>query len=347
MINLKLFSFLILFNLIFIDIAISQKVHKPTGFTYTGELFQDPEWGWSYNTSEQDRIVLARTNKIIIAASKNLIENPGDYNTSIYDMSFAFDPQKQKESKANGSKCVTCYYSHNPNTGEHFQYEHKISLELIENTESYLKKHNIDDSLSKLIISISEKRRNSATGNEKKLKEEMEKLQKEIENMDMSNIDERKLAEIEEKSKRIKTMGDENEKSQTISDDTLHAMYGCSYSLKSDLLITTNTPLLNSEKNNLQQLKNKNGFYYKEINIPGCDFACIYFDMYKKSDKFQYSSYPTFIAYIGRLYNNKNELPKPWVNPYCVRITFSGNLPQINECYKKIDFVKLKEIISN
>lgn len=347
MTNIKSLSFLLFLTLFLVKDSMSQKVHKPTGFTYTGEFFQDADWGWSYNTSEKDRIVLDRTNKIIIAATKNLIDNPGDYTIDISDMSFAFDPQKQKESKANGNKCVTCYYSHNPNTGEHFQYVHKISLEMIENSVSYLKKYNIDDSLSKLIISISEKRRNSATDKEKKLKEEMEKLQKEIENMDMNNLDERKLAEIEEKSKRIKNMGDENEKSQTISDDTLHAMYSCSYSLKSDLLITTNKPLLNSEKNNFQQLKNKNGFYYKEINIPGCDFACIYFDMYKKSDKFQYSSYPTLIAYIGRVYNNKNELPKPWVDPYCVRITFSGNLPQINECYKKIDFVKLREIISN
>ena len=327
----------------------AQKVHKPTGLIYSGELFNDPDWGWSYNTSEQDRTVLSNTQKIMLEATKKLRENPGDYTAELTDMSFAFDPKQQEISKANGSKCVTCYYSHNPNNGEHFQYRFDIRLDLIEESESFNKKFQIDDSLSKLILSISEKRKKAGNTeeNEKRLKEEMEKLQKEIESMDPSKIDEKKLAEIEEKSKRLSKMGDANEKTQKISDDTLHAMNGCSYASKSNFVITTNKPLLQTEKTKYTSLKSKNGYYYKEISIPGCDFACIYFDMYNKSENLDFSHNPVLVAYIGQIYKSKAELPKQWVAPFCVRITYSGNLKQINEFYKKVDFTKLRGILNH
>ncbi|NUM32136.1 MAG: hypothetical protein HUU47_07405 [Bacteroidetes bacterium] len=326
--------------------AIAQKIHKPTGFIYSGELFEDPDWGWSYNTSENDRILLSKTHKLIAEATKKIIDQPGDYTTSVNDMSFAFDPQKQEESKANGSNCVTCYYSANPNSGNHFQYKYTITLDMVENSESYMKKYKIDDSISKLVLSVSEKRKNDIkkVDEENILKEEMEKLQKEIENIDPSKLDEKKLKEIEEKSKRLQQMGNNLYKNNTISNDTLHAMSGFSFALKSDLIITTNIPLLKSEKELYSSLKNKSGYYYKEISIPGCDFACIYFDMYNKSDELEFSQNPVLIAYIGKTYNSKSEMPKQWVKPFCVRVKYTGNIHQINELYKNIDFTKMRQI---
>lgn len=331
---------------IFQKISLAQKIHKPTGFIYSGELFEDPDWGGSYNTSEEDRRILSNVQKLMEEATQKILNEPGDYTTSVNDMSFAFDPKKQEISKANGSKCVTCYYSYNPKSGEHFQYSYAITLEMIENSESFMKKYKIDDSISNLLLSIMENRKNDENNveTEKRLMEEMEQLQKEIENTDPNALDEKKIKEIEEKSKRLKQKSDNQYKNKTISDDTLHAMNGFSHALKTDLIITTNKPMLQSEKAMFSSFKNKRDYYYKEITIPGCDFACIYFDKYNKSDQLDFSHNPVLIAYIGRIYNSKAEMPKQWVKPFCVRVKFSGNIEQINEIYKNIDFSKLRQI---
>lgn len=338
---------LLLFAFAFYSHSIIAQNNSSSGFLYSGELFNDPDWGWSYKTSEQDRRVLSNTHKIMLEATINLRENPGDYNSELNDMSFAFDPKKQEENKAQGCKCITCYYSHNPKHGDHFQYRFDIRLDLLEESESYKKKFEIDDSLSKIAFAKIEKKMKEMNSdeNEKKLNEEMEKLRKEIENMDPNNIDEKKLAEIEEKSKRLSNKYDGNDKSKKMDDDTLHAMNGCSYATISNFVITTNQPLLVSEKAKFSSLKNKGDYYYKEITIPGCDFACIYFDKYNKSENLVFSHNPVLIAYIGRTYKSKTELSRQWIDPFCLRITYSGNLTQINEMIKKVEFTKLRQII--
>jgi hypothetical protein len=140
-------------------------------------------------------------------------------------------------------------------------------------------------------------------------------------------------------------MGNVNEKTQKISDDTLHAMYGNSHANKSNVTITTNDPILAADKTAYLALKNNPNYYIKEVNIPGCEFAVIYFDRYNKSEFLPFSHNPVLVAYVGTIYANKTALPKAWVKPYCVRLTYSGNLQQINEMYPKIDFSNLRQII--
>lgn len=341
---------LFLFTLLLINFqreVSAQTTHKATGFIYTGELFNDPDWGWSYKTSEIDRTQLSRANDLIKLSLKQLLAEPGDYSTSLTDMSFAFDPKEQEKSKANGSKCVTCYYSYNPNGGVHFQYRADVRLELLEDSESYRNKASIDDSIFNLTQKIiaDKKKAGNTEDNEKKLKEEMEKYQKKIESMDMSKLTEAQIAEIERKSKQISDMGNANEKIQKISDDTVHAMNGSTYASKSNVTITTNDPILAAEKAAYLALKNNPNYYIKEVNIPGCEFAVIYFDRYNKSEFLPFSHNPVLVAYVGTIYSSKTALPKAWVKPFCVRLTYSGNLHQINEIYPKIDFLKLKQII--
>ena len=92
-------------------------------------------------------------------------------------------------------------------------------------------------------------------------------------------------------------------------------------------------------------LNNNPDYYFKELKIPGCAFACIYFDKYNKSTELAHSSQPVFMAYIGTIYPGSQALPKAWLNPFCVRVTFSGNLEQIKAISEKIDFTKLASII--
>lgn len=346
MAKIKLNTVLIFALVVFATIANAQKNNNSAGFVYTGEVFNDPDWGWSYKTSEQDRTQLSRANDLIKLAVKQLLASPGDYTTSVSDMSFAFDPKEQEKSKANGSKCVTCYYSYNPNGGLHFQYRFDVKLELEENSKSYLKKMAIDDSIFMLTQKIiaNKKKSGNTEDNEKKIKEEMEKYQKEIESMDMSKLTESQIAEIERKSKKISEMGNANEKTQKISDDTLHAMYENSHAVKSNVTITTNDPILAADKAKYLALRNNPNYYFQEVRIPGCDFAFIYFDRYNKSEFLPFSQNPVLVAYAGTIYANKAALPKAWVKPYCVQLTYSGNMQQINEIISKIDFASLRSI---
>ncbi len=38
-------------------------------------------------------------------------------------------------------------------------------------------------------------------------------------------------------------------------------------------------------------------------------------------------------------------MPKDWVDPFCFKITFSGNLEQIKAISGQIDFTKLADIL--
>ena len=331
-------------------LSFSQKTDQATGFTYTGEIFNDPEWGWSYKTSESDRVMLQRVQTLMETSVKKILDHPGDYILSVSDMSFAFDPKLQETSKANGSKCVTCYFSHSPNHGDHFRYTYDLRMDLIEESESFIKKAGIDDSITSFIKKTTASRRKSANSEEreKQIQDEMMQYQKEIESMDVSKLDEKKLAEIEKKSKEIEDRAKSNEKDQKFGEDTIHAMYGNSYASRCHFVIQTNNAFTASEKNLFTSLRNNPSLYlYKELKIPGCDWAFIYFDRYNRSENMEYSSSPVFIAYLGSIYPGKSSLPKPWVDPFCVRVKFSGNLQQIEEITSKVDFVKLKQILSN
>ena len=61
------------------------------GFTYTGEFFDDHDWGKSYNTSEQDRKLLSRAHFLMKESLKRLLGYQGDYEMELTDMSSAFD----------------------------------------------------------------------------------------------------------------------------------------------------------------------------------------------------------------------------------------------------------------
>lgn len=327
--------------------CVAQNVHKPTGYTYSGELFNDPDWGWSYKASPQDCALMKRMHEQIALALKKLEEEPGDYTFTKTDYTFAFDPKIQEESKAQGAKCLTCFYSLNPNMGDHFEYTYTLKFELIEESETYRKKAQVDDSLSRIASDLMMNRRaaSNSDAREKELQAEMEQYRKEVERMDMSKLTEAQLKEIERKGTAIGNKANKNDKDQKIDNDSLHDMNGAGYAQVCNLRVRTNAQMYTDEKQLLLSLRNNPAFYFRELQIPGCDFACIYFDRFNKSEKLSYSNNPVFVAYIGRSYPNQAALPKPWVQPFCVRVTFSGNLKQIDELRNKIDFAKLRQII--
>lgn len=336
-------NFFMAFCMLFNSNIVLAQSKMLNGFSYTGVFFDDPDWGKSYNASETDRQLLSRTNKCIYDATARLLKTLGDYEIQITDMSFAFDPVKQEESRKNGSKCVTCYYSHNPATGEYFQYTVTIRLDLKEESSLFIKKAQRDDSIAQKVQSFTTVNSNAAS--EKQLQEEMNKLQKEIASVDYSKLTESQLAEIERKGKRLDQLAAGTSGVKTIPDDSLHAIYGDSYAQRIDISFKTNVPLTVTDKSGLIALKNNPAFFFQELNIPGCSFACIYFDKYNQNAALSHSDNYVFVAYIGKTYPNKASMPKDWVDPFCFKITFSGNLEQIKAISGQIDFTKLADIL--
>lgn len=329
---------------LFFRICFSQQ----SGFIYSGEPFVDPDWGRSYKTSEQDRALLKSVDEKFKAAAKKLLENPGDYNLTVDDMSFVFDEAKQKENKANGSKCVTCIYSTSPAQGQHFRYTFLVRMEMIEDSKTYLRKGKLDDSLNTIQRKDLERKRqtNNSDAKEKQIQKEMEEYQKEVEKLDMSKLTPEQLEAIAKKGEAIGAKADANDKAQQPDDGFYHNLFAAKFAGKIDVLFETNNGMLSAEKNKLVSLKNNPDYFFEELKIPGCSFACIYFDRYMKSE-LSYSETPSFIAYSGNVYDKESAIPRQWVKPFCVRVSFSGNMEQIKQVRDKIDFSQLKEIISN
>ncbi len=336
---------LIFFNcFILLNFCFSQQGE----FIYSGEPFVDPEWGRSYKTSEQDRVLLKNVDEKLKTAAKKLLENVGDYNLSTDDMSFFFDAEKQQEYKANGTKCVTCIYSTSPSQGQHFRYKFNIRMEMIEDSKTFMRKGKLDDSLNTIQMNDLEQKRkaNNSEAKEKQMQKEMEEFQKEVEKMDMSKLTSEQLEAIAKNGEALGAKADANDKAQQQDNVFFHNLFAAKFAGKIDVLFETNNGMLAAEKSKLLSLKNSPDYFFEELKIPGCSFACIYFDRYMKSD-FSFHENPVFIAYNGNVYDKSSSLPREWVKPFCVRVTFSGNMEQIKQVREKIDFSKLKEILSN
>ena len=318
------------------------------GFIYSGEPFVDSDWGRSYKTSGQDRTLLKRIDEKLKAAAKKILENAGDYNISADDMSFIFDAEKQQENKANGTKCVTCIYSTSPAQGQHFRYKFNIRMEMIEDSKTFVRKGKLDDSLNTIQMNDLEQKRkaNNSEAKEKQMQKEMEEFQKEVEKMDMSKLTPEQLDAITKKGEAIGAKADANDKAQHQDNGFFHNLFAAKFAGKVDVLFETNNGMLAAEKNKLLSLKNSPDYFFEELKIPGCSFACIYFDRYMKSD-FSFHENPVFIAYSGNVYDTESSLPREWVKPFCIRVSFSGNMEQIKQVRDKIDFSQLKEILSN
>lgn len=330
----------------FLSFGFAQQALQPGGFTYSGELFQDPDWGTGYKTTVTDRVQFKTLQNAIDQAVRPLIQSPGDYSCSINDMRFIYDSLAQEETRAAGSSCVTCVFSVSPVYGEYLQYQYELKLDLLEGSATHTKdallrgnlKERVEIELNRLKVNSDADQNNAA------IQSEMEALQKQIEKLtaDGKMPDEKALAEIEAKSRAIASRAENNEANQSINEDTLHNWYGAAYANVMRIDVHSNDPLSGIEINSLKDLTEDPGFVYKPLTIPGCDFACIYFDGHNISDDLTYSDTPFFLAYIGKIYTSSSELPKEWVKPFCLRISFSGNEEQINQIIKKIDFTKFK-----
>jgi len=329
-----------------LGIGFSQQALQPSGFTYSGELFQDPDWGTGYKTTVTDRVHFKTLQDAIDQGMRTLIQSPGDYSCSINDMRFIYDSLAQEESRAAGSSCVTCVFSVSPVYGEYLQYQYELKLDLLEGSATHAKDALLKEKLKERVEAelIRLKTNSDADQNNIAIQSEMETLQKQIEQLtaDGKMPDEKTLAEIEAKSRAIASRAENNEANQSINDDTLHNWYGAAYANVIRIDVHSNDPLSGMEINSLKDLTEDPGFVYKPLTIPGCDFACIYFDGHNISDDLTYSDTPFFLAYIGKIYTSSSELPKEWVKPFCLRISFSGNEEQINQIIKKIDFTKFR-----
>lgn len=331
---------------ILFGLGFAHQALQPSGFTYSGELFQDPDWGPGYKTTESDRIQFKNLQVAIDQAMRTLIQSPGDYSSTRNDMRFLYDSIAQEESRAAGNSCGTCVFSVSPVHGEYLQYQYELKLDLLEGSATQAKDVIIREKLKSNVLNESERLKvnSNADQNNTAIQSEMEALQKQIEKLtaDGNMPDDKMLAEIEAKSRAIASRAEKNEALQSINEDTLHNWFGAAYANVIRIDIHTNDPLSGIEINSLKDLTEDPGFVYKPLTIPGCDFACIYFDGHNISDDLTYSDTPFFLAYIGKIYTSSSELPKEWVKPFCLRISFSGNEEQINQIIKKIDFTKLK-----
>ncbi|MCC6253260.1 MAG: hypothetical protein IT238_12445 [Bacteroidia bacterium] len=319
------------------------------GFTHRGDFFDDKDWGTLYKTTEEDRRIFSRIDKIIHESIVELLKSIEEqYEASIvHDLSSVFDSAKQQKALKNGVKCVTCVGS-DINFDLHFSYHVITRLDMIEESEEYKKNALRGDSLFKVesnSIIYQDK-----TVSESQVNAEMEKLEKEIAAIDLSKATEEQIAEIERKGKRIEQLSSQSTNIKgEISKDSLHALRGLSYAERMDISISTNQPLYVAKRNTLISLKNKKDrFVFKELTIPGCAFTCIYFDKYNDliDELGGQTSHPVFLAYIGNIYPNKESTPRAYLDPFCVTVTFKGNLEQIESIYKQIDYVKLSKIIN-
>lgn len=309
-------------------------------FTYSGEPFNDPEWGKSYKTSEDDRRVLSTAHALIREAVNRLEKEPGDYNVSVAaDMSHVFDAEKSAN-----PKCPNCFFSISPHTGSHLNYIYDLRLELVEGSKTYMQKAERDDNLNTILMAEMESKR--AGSNDGQVQADMAAYQREVEKMTASGkIDEAKLEELQRKANAVNIKADTNANEQSLDKDFQRILMMSAYANVIKLRIITNEPVMTSEQILYASMKNNADYYYKELHLPGLSFAVIYFDKHHKSASFPFSENYTLVAYAGESYKNMAKLPKPWVKPFCIKLTANGNLEQLNELIGKIDFTKLAEVI--
>lgn len=344
-------SFLLFLFLSAIQYASAQKSDLKSEFTFSGEAFEDPDWGHCYKTSEQDQILLASVYSLMKQSVDSLLNNMGEYTiNTLEDMSFVFDPEKQKVSLANGSKCVSCYYMISPRSGEHLKFTLSYRLSLNEESNTMKKKAVFDDSLFNVMKNDFGNKRahNNSEQKEKVIQAESEEYEKEIQKMDFSNgnISLDKLNEIENKAKKIREKADNNNKTQQLDNNFYRNEMSFSYAEQIDLKIMTNEPIFLVDKQQFGSMKDNSDYYYEELKLPACSYAFIYFDKYNKAENLTESKNPVFTAYIGNIYPGKSKLPRSWVKPFCLKLSFSANRTQIKEIVSKIDFAKLNKIIN-
>jgi hypothetical protein len=339
--NLRFVAFIALFLWFFICRG------QPGGFTYSGTPFTDPDWGRSYRTAAQDRDLLRHTDSLMKLVLNGLIRDPGDYSMTITDMRFIFDTLVQKENAAKGNPCVTCIYSSSPAQGRHLSYINRIRLEIQEGSATDTRKRQQDDSLNAILQSDLAGKRKAAGSEEREadIRKEAEALRKEIEKIDPAKLDEKTLAEITRESKAIGQKAEKDQDAQKLDEDHYHDLYGKTYNPVITVLLETNVPLYAAERKRLMAMKNDPGYYFRELTQTGCDLALIGFDRYGRSDDLPDNSRPFLVTYCGNIYPDGTSLPRPWVKPFCVKLTFSGNLEQIDEIKGRIDFGKMREIV--
>ncbi|MBL7811151.1 MAG: hypothetical protein JNL57_02920 [Bacteroidetes bacterium] len=317
------------------------------GFNYTGQLSEDPDWGAKYNTSAADRLVLSKLQRALDSGFVNLLINPGDYKTTVYNHRFTFDTAAQKKSILDGTKCPTCYYGQSPASGNHFSYMYQVVLETKEFSTLYNKSLKYNDSLQEIEKKrVAENQSNhGSAAKDAQLQKEMEALQKEIEKQTAGGQmpDEKLLAEMERKGTELGNRAENSKNEQYLPPDTLRNLYYNRYVSKIWLDVMSNTPMYKNEVAMYTTMQNNPAYIYKPLNIPGCEFACIYFDKTQENDKLLSHTNPVFVAYTGTLFENGAKLPVDWVAPYCLRITMKANMQQIQELVAKIKFTALKK----
>lgn len=335
------------FNICFLIFQFQLQAQE-NNFQYSGEIFFDSEWGFSYKLSNPDKLVLQKTHGIMEKSVSRVKDQMGDYNVSIHDMSYPFDEAKQKSDPPSNGKCSTCYFGNSPKNGEHFRYRYEIHLEMKEGSSIYMDKYRIDDSIQQYILKLSEEKKNKSNAPERQaaLQAELERITKEIELLSTQAMTPQVIDQIQEKTKLLEQKSKNLGNDIDLPKDSLHAITGMSHALLVKLVVSTNEFLTKEKYTHFQEMNNDRNFIYTPLQITGCRFACIYFDKYnKRSDRFSYTDNPVFVAYLGTVYENENSISRQWLNPSEVKVTFSGSLEQIKQLVSLVDFQQLRTIL--
>lgn len=314
-------------------------------FQYSGTPFTDKDWGKSYRCSAQDIIRLKNVHNLMVASLETIRNKPGDYGYEmVLDMSHPWDSTRLAEAQSE-QRCGTCYFTQSPEMGKHFYYGHNVHLPVVENSPTYLRKAEMDDSLGNILLNTAQKKRQENNQDEA-VRSDMAAYQKKLDEFMLDgNLSEAELVELERIGSAAKVKADANANAQSLDKYYQRNLMMESYNLILKLNIATNEPFMQKEKALYASMRNNPDYIYEEVQIPGASFACIYFDKYQKANDLPYSEQFRLFVYFGNIYNPNSPLPSDWIKPFCLRLSLNGNRAQLKEMISKIDFAKLAQII--